>query len=413
MDQASSPPHLDLSSLEDPLKQLIIDLTAPSAGNALPDGVKESTFQPALNPSREPVQPRRMESISEDTTRPLPARVPFFMPLSWAGHQPSQERRFHVPNPPRMTIPPMLPQEIPPLVIDPALVGYITGGTPDPDLTKALSLGDFQVANTIHNWVYESRRKAQKILPYVYLGPSTILKDRAFLKKEGVTMLLSIRNTRSALARLLDGTKAAKELQIDYRSVDVMDNQELVAAFLGIVNIINEHLCSAYRHFNTEAPTTGLENKPATDQKRGKVFLYCETGNDRSACAAAAYVMTVYNLNVVSAVQMVQAQRFCSSFNDDTKNVLLSYAAILEAKRDVFFASQGSQGQAGIIPVAGQATTSEQSGLQPGTRSKRGFEEFEFGEKGDVAMEDDTLPATDYERFEGRQDIAPFIDRCA
>ncbi|MCP6423762.1 hypothetical protein NL463_31080, partial [Klebsiella pneumoniae] len=48
-------------------------------------------------------------------------------------------------------------------------------------------------SNVIFDWTYERRREAQMILPYLYLGPMTAAKDEAWMRKEGITMVLGVR----------------------------------------------------------------------------------------------------------------------------------------------------------------------------------------------------------------------------
>ena len=46
------------------------------------------------------------------------------------------------------------------------------------------------------DWKYESRHHAQHVLPYLFLGPITAARDAKFLRDEGITMLLAVRDIR-------------------------------------------------------------------------------------------------------------------------------------------------------------------------------------------------------------------------
>jgi protein tyrosine/serine phosphatase len=67
----------------------------------------------------------------------------------------------------------------------------------------------------------------------------------------------------------------------------------------------------------------------------GKVLVFCESGNDRSATVVTAYLMVLYGLGAVEAMQLVQSQRFCLAIEDGSKNMLQTFEDILKAKRDV------------------------------------------------------------------------------
>ncbi|KAK5636097.1 hypothetical protein RRF57_011809 [Xylaria bambusicola] len=67
------------------------------------------------------------------------------------------------------------------------------------DLAIITQNGLEQVAqDSAAHWTYESRRVAQPILDYLYLGPSNVLKNRKWLQDEGVTMILAARDSKQA-----------------------------------------------------------------------------------------------------------------------------------------------------------------------------------------------------------------------
>jgi hypothetical protein len=107
------------------------------------------------------------------------------------GHQRNHnEYTYRLPTAPRIVVPPpTLTTEMPGLVVGAAAAGE------DGDLSflQELDLEHIIQKNTLLEWAYERRRQAQMMLPWLYLGPMVAAKDRAFLAREGITMVLAVR----------------------------------------------------------------------------------------------------------------------------------------------------------------------------------------------------------------------------
>ncbi|RKF61268.1 Serine/threonine/tyrosine-interacting protein [Erysiphe neolycopersici] len=217
-------------------------------------------------------------------------------------------------------------------------------------------------------WRYEQRREAQQILPFLYLGPSGAARDIEFLKRENITMLLVVRDSAMARVNLLDGTRVAQQLGIESETIDIHSTIDYIPAFPHAVRVINEHVSSVFQQSNSS--------------KIGKVLVFCESGNDRSAVVVSAYLMATCGLDLASSVHRIQSRRFCVSFNDRMKNLLLSYLSILNAKKDVAFAEPQAS-----IPSS-----------YPTSGTKRGRNE---------GYHEEETPS-DKERFVGRTNLAPF-----
>ncbi|KAK4100238.1 phosphatases II [Parathielavia hyrcaniae] len=241
-------------------------------------------------------------------------------------------------------------------------------------------------------WVYESRRRAQQVLDYLWLGPASAVKDRAFLAREGITMVLCARDARFAGSgvgaggegMLVAGAKRAVEgMGIEVDGVDVADGRELVGAFSVVVGRVNEHVLAVEK-----AAAAG-----GGGGRRGRVLVVCETGNDRSAAVVAAYLMAVYGLDTVQAVQFMQLQRFCVALGDDFKFQLQTYGDILRARGDVGLMGMQQQQRQGSEMVGGNV--------------KRRIEQTmgEAEEGGQVDM----MTEMDAERYAGRN-FAPFVE---
>jgi hypothetical protein len=260
--------------------------------------------------------------------------------------------------------------------------------------TAALSPADLQTItrnlpqsarDASATWVYESRRRAQPVLDYLYLGPASVVKDRAFLLREGITMVLCARDARFAApgtataggGMLVMGVKRAVEgMGVAVEGIDVADGRELVGAFSVAAGRVNAHV------LGVERDGTG---------RRGKVLVVCETGNDRSAAVVAAYLMAVYGLDTVQAVQFMQLKRFCVALGDAFKFQLQTYGDILRARGDV-----------GVMGL--QARSGGEVGGNVKMRIEQTMGDAEEGGQGDMEVE------MDDERYASRG-FAPFVER--
>lgn len=197
------------------------------------------------------------------------------------------------------------------------------------------------------DWAYEMRRQAQQVLPFLYLGPYACLKDRAFLQREGITLLLAVRSKQSAVARLVSGEKTAAELGIEADSIDVLNNQELIAEYPRAIRRINDHISSFPTQGITTTPVTSLRPPTSLSTSPRKVLVFCESGNERSASVVIAYLMVMLNLSMNDALWRVQHRRFCVCIEEPMRHLLHSFESILMAKRDVTKAKRSLQQSGG------------------------------------------------------------------
>jgi len=290
------------------------------------------------------------------------------------------------------------------------------------------------------SWKYESRRLAQPVLDFLYLGPSSVARDAGFLRAHGITMLIAARDSRMASARLMSVDRTAQALGIVCDYIDVAGHQELIRAFPTAVQKINDHLLHVYRSqampssaaaaatasgdgSSIESPSQPGQGQMVIDNsqfRRGKVLVFCETGNDRSAAIVAAYIMSIFGMDLIKTLQFVGLQRFCVNFDEETKNWLKSYEDILTAKRMVWrgLDRQAAAGIATAHPAAEGAALSSGTALRPlvanAPRPKRRIEETMETE--DVRME---APAAgtatasfnlDMDRYTDRPAFIPFTD---
>jgi serine/threonine/tyrosine-interacting protein len=168
--------------------------------------------------------------------------------------------------------------------------------------------------SSLLDWSYERRRQAQQILPFLYLGPMSAVKDANFLRDEGITLLMAVRQRHSFESKIMQAAlNVADHVGIDKKALDMSSAHELVASFSRAAITIDEH----------------MNSRPAA-----KVFIFCESGNERSAAVMAAYLMhTLADVDHIRAMQIVQAQRFCVNFDDNVKRLLQGYWDLLQARR--------------------------------------------------------------------------------
>jgi hypothetical protein len=274
------------------------------------------------------------------------------------------------------------------------------------DDLNVITQGKIQMATYMsQDWRYESRRQAQPILDFLYLGPSSVAKDREFLQQEGITMLLAARDSRLANARLMSVERTAQELGLEADYIDVSDRQELIRAFPLAVKKINDHLIRQYRSQAVQVSppeATGLSSNPVPENqmminsanfRKGKVLVFCETGNDRSAAVVAAYMMTMFNSDLVKTLQFINLKRFCANFDDETKFLLRSYEDIVQARR----------------AVNGNGYQMNSTITRSNPPAKRQISDT-VDEEDDVTDVSQTGIQLDKDRYMGRDPFAPFVD---
>jgi hypothetical protein len=227
------------------------------------------------------------------------------------------------------------------------------------------------------------------VLPFIYLGPMIAAKDMSFLQREEITMLLAIRPRSTGM---VGAFKAAEEAGLHTATLEVPDFQTLISTFPRATRLINQHLSSIY----TSNPN---------NQRLGKVLIFCESGNEKSAAIVAAYLMEMLgNIDYIKAIQICQAQRFCVNFDDTLKNLLKSYWDILLAKRLV-----AKAGDDPLKPQLLQRPTA-QNVAEPDHVSMRHKRSFDDSYDDDMEMEDAEWSSDDA-RFRGGREAAPFQDQ--
>ncbi|KAF2479575.1 protein-tyrosine phosphatase-like protein [Neohortaea acidophila] len=291
---------------------------------------------------------------------------------------PTSTSSYAIPAPPRIVVPP------PALTHDNRPDIPLTSIVPSA-LDSIFDLRNLLQYNPVFEWTYERRRDAQLILPYLYLGPMTAAKDEEWLKREGITAILAVRQKGAFESKLMNSAlRKAEALGLQFQALDVAGHAELIQLFPQTTQWIHQHVTSVYEQY----------------QAMGKVLVFCESGNERSAGVVAAYLMETHvDVDYIKAMQFVQAQRFCVNFDDGMKRLLQGYWDILCARRAVAASAAAAEqnGEGGEDVMSGVVQNGQ-------SRGKRALEHD--GEGDEMVDGDDTA---DMARFDGRS-FAPFVD---
>lgn len=239
------------------------------------------------------------------------------------------------------------------------------------------------------HWDYNMRRDAQEVLPFLYLGPLTAAKNRDFLQRAGITMVLGVQPNSPLGAKLTVGAfKVADELGLVKSVIVASDHNDIISILSQATDLINGHL--AGMHHGVQMSATG--------SREGKVLVFCETGNDKSAAIVAAYLMQTFTkIDCVRALQICCQRRFCCTFDDNLKHKLNTFWGMVVAKREVTDGSLFSE-----LSLQDGDATHRDSGQRKNRKRTRSYEDDEN------ETVDDSGSADDAERFKGRN-LTPFI----
>ncbi|KAI1126299.1 phosphatases II [Nemania abortiva] len=316
--------------------------------------------------------------------------------LGAAIAQPTSPYTRKPPSPPHITIPVTTLWEKP-MKIVPRYDNIDPASLSDKDLSIITQNHVVQVAHDPPGgWTYASRREAQSVLDYLYLGPSTVVRNRQWLQEQGITMIVGARDARQANLNMMTFDKVVQDLGIEARYIDISGYYELNSVFPSAVHMINDHMLRIYHDQAVGKPIVDAENEGMViDQasfRRGRILVFCETGNDRSAVIVCAYLMAVLGMTAFQAIQFTSFQRFCVSMDENFKRALLAYEDILLAQRTVHQHELRSD----LVAMPKKA--------------KRGIEEIIDADGDDNMTGMDRAQSSDRERFIGRAEFQPFVD---
>lgn len=305
----------------------------------------------------------------------------------------SNRRRF---EPPRVQMPPPdldYHHGKPTFLVSSTSYGQPSDEYGDPTFLQALTTCyNLDIRHSMLSWRYEMRRTAQLILPFLFLGPSSAARDAEFVKRTGITLLVAVRNTSSVKTRpgFLDPAQFASSAGISTLTFDFDSPYDFIPNLRPIIQAINNHLA------------TTCSRTPPEDvgDIAGKVLVFCESGNDRSTMLVAAYMMAIFGVSAVSAIHIIQSQRFSITTSDEMKNMLLDLQEIIKAERQV--SHWGASMTHSDYPTPGQQQAP--SLPLPQRRTKRSIDHVYASEDGAESVFQHS------EDLDAREGTAPFAD---
>ncbi|AOW00084.1 hypothetical protein LXG23DRAFT_52372 [Yarrowia lipolytica] len=195
-------------------------------------------------------------------------------------------------------------------------------------------------------WRYEKRHEAQMVLPGLWLGPMSVLRNADFFESNNVRLLVAV--TRPERAESLFRKATFDSARFETHCLDP--------------GPINSPL-AGHQIISQMDWLIGLFEKAA--QMGVGTLMFCETGNDRSATATCAMVMNSMGWDTVRSIQYVQSKRFSVALDESLKYNLQTY-------EDICLASMVVRNSDGVNGVEKHAR--KVSGQAEERRSKRSCE---------------------------------------
>lgn len=205
---------------------------------------------------------------------------------------------------------------------------HLNGSCGNPSFMRSIrSLHQLRLRHVMLEWKYEQRTSAQPILPFLFLGPGSAAQNSAFVQSSGITMMVAVRSGVSArqLPRFLNPSFFRSASGLESITVDLDSPYDLMQHLRHVIKSMNDHLEKSC----ARNPICDI------DDIKAKILVFCESGNERSTVLVCAYLMVVYGVDAVAAIQVAQSQRFSIDVKDDMKSMLLDFEEILVAERQV------------------------------------------------------------------------------
>lgn len=174
------------------------------------------------------------------------------------------------------------------------------------------------------SWDYQKRHEVQHILPFLCLGPFTAARNAEYLQKLGVTLIISVRSARCALARPKGFNPAyfPSCTHLETATFDVDTPYDVITRLEPVLKLMTDHL---------QRETT----KGQFADVGGKIFVFCETGNERSPVLVAAYIMLLYGVSWNESLNYIMAKRFSVSLISGMLDMLKTWEGMLGAESDI------------------------------------------------------------------------------
>lgn len=171
------------------------------------------------------------------------------------------------------------------------------------------------------SWSDEQRHEAQEIIPGLWIGPLSILRDKDLVLQNNIRVLISLTDTQIVPAIV----KYKYQLSTDYEC-HTFDPGNKVTNPLAIVSQLAD-ICLVIKRAQDRGVAT---------------LMFCEFGNEASAMVAASFLIYENGLDVISAVQSVQQKRFSVVIDDAAFHNLQTFQDLCAAYRSAAYAHAAS-----------------------------------------------------------------------
>lgn len=210
----------------------------------------------------------------------------------------------------------------------------------NPALLRAMSavpLAPIAYAANKYSWKYDSRHKAQAVLPFLHLAPAPIARDATYITQNGISMVIAVRSAQMARAqpKWLDPSRLSSCANLQTATFDVDSPFDVIQRIKPVLKMMTDHL---------EARTADRSIQSLTDIG-GKILVFCESGNDRSPILVAAYLMLVYGLAWHESLNLIHAYRFSVSLSGNMNEMLKTLEGMFRAEADTAAVFNGIRNQ--------------------------------------------------------------------
>ena len=155
-------------------------------------------------------------------------------------------------------------------------------------------------------WEYTDRRRVQEIVPGVFIGPMSAVRDKLTLERLSITTIIAV---RTALTFNMFKPKFPESFR--YETFDLVEGS-LISLLPRIKPFIDAALA-----------------------RKEHILFYDETGNAKAPLLVCSYLMDALGLSAEAALQTVKSKRLSVAFNDHERYQLQEYETILSARSNV------------------------------------------------------------------------------
>ncbi|ANB12346.1 hypothetical protein AWJ20_596 [Sugiyamaella lignohabitans] len=179
---------------------------------------------------------------------------------------------------------------------------------------KISSNGEY---SSLENWQHEDRNRAQLVADNLYLGPMSVLRDKQFIIKNNIRVLISLVDPR--LFNIVDKRSAQLDL----------------GPALKVVYVHTEPASSLSAQISMDEFMLVSQEINLARADHVSSLVFCETGNEKAAAAVAAHLISTRGFTAVQAIQHVHSSRFSVHSDSQTIYYLQAYESLCSAQNAV------------------------------------------------------------------------------